>query len=1682
MELTPPHGRLLGRAFERVLGHPEPGAVAFARCLTPDVVAELAAAESFDPEGWQVFRVADEDDVHSRTITADGAVERREVKSDAVLLLVDTDRAGAGMDGIYSASQEVSEANLFQEARRLAGSEVTRRLSVADRRYAEQAIRRAAGFGDRFGVSPWTAFDFLCRIAAHGRHPGACLHLLGLWPVKETEELNATEALNVSRRFVEQLLGTAASGLSIPARIDSLRLAEPAQDQRRDLERFLYDAEIKPLLSALERMADMEHLWVGALRIESTQDIRSLKLVSWRNRNGRVAKWSGLVEGSNDDPPELILKPEAEQSSNYSKLEIKWRTDPDNLGKNAVDYRIEVLTGNMEEEIAGLEVGHSARKEERCRFSNDDFSVLNEDALVSAKVVVSVIGNDAIERQESEEFIIRFGQPPESTAGGIGKKVRTFSEGLVELDDREAVSAVAASPIGLTADSKDFVLLRTSEGRQRKSFRVFRPPLLHEVEKQWTGGKGAIGRWRVKVRTSGIRAGEVEFVPSEGRGQAWNRMVAASRRMAERFRDTEGGIGQIYDDRSKTFNIARDYVLAWTALLHEGAPSLALCHTVEVQSLSGRTIGLIVLPSHPMRVAWQAAYDNLVLHAAFDERRTAKEVRDEFACLDGAMFPAFLPHPEAGRSFVFADTLGFHAVGLVPDHDREPKAAVAILARTLGESESADAAPTAGGRSATVLGEEIVKYLDCHDASRLLRVHALRAGDGLTVAKSLGHVHGRFSPTTEEDASIREETEQDDIDPRTTPVFSLELYPSSEQRGVAGRFIAEARERRRRGAGVLSSEDRWMLESVSLPGGVNMPRLRWARKDRDRPETAAHLAVAFDTFESRVSPEETNTEVRPFQAFGLLSFYEGSYTNKPSPLWRRAIPQARDGEKHPSERGHTERLERLQHAIRTAVARHLGADNGVPVLKTEVSPEREEGLRELHQLCDWVITLDRNTGIEYFDSPRENRKIYDAYVIDCVPEREDLGCLQLITSTSNLEEVRNLLDEALDRMGRSRSRRNAQFLLEHLKSLSGRLAIRLTGNQPPASELISLAVAHASCREASEDDHCWASLAHGFFVPVDDVRDLLPPLGSKDDAKRDGTRPDLIYVSMMPRRGLVFRFIEVKYRRHLRAARSPEVLRKIREQTESLHECWHGWYSHDESEVCPSFRAVRRAKLARVLRFYADKAHRHGLPNGRYEELGSEIDRMIERGGDYAFHTEPAGNRGWVFCPEYAELEPLEISPPGWSTRIFLFGPGLLPDSDFRPETAGGSTATNPPEGSVTRRTTCPAPRQDEEGRAKAGPNPERKAEVAVGQTSGEPPGADEPPEDADDAPPSVCFGTDTFTNTDVRWPVTTKGNPHLLIAGLPGMGKTTCLLNLCRQMIATDICPIIFSYHQDIDEKLEQSLDSIRFVDFDGLSFNPLQVFERSSRTAHLDVAGAIRDIFAAIYPELGDIQADRVRRAVKDSFVERGWNDPGAALSDAEEPPFRRFVEILRSESKPDRGLRNLLARLDELDDYGFFDLRESRVSLWENEQPVVIRIHTTQNDNLQRAFASLVFYGLYKDMFRRGIRDRITHSVIFDEAHRAAGLKLIPTMAKECRKYGVSLVLASQEARDFNVSLFSAIANYLVLRLTEADAKALVRNVASSQQERMLMDRIKQMPRFRALYFCEGRSKPYSVNLSS
>ena len=232
----------------------------------------------------------------------------------------------------------------------------------------------------------------------------------------------------------------------------------------------------------------------------------------------------------------------------------------------------------------------------------------------------------------------------------------------------------------------------------------------------------------------------------------------------------------------------------------------------------------------------------------------------------------------------------------------------------------------------------------------------------------------------------------------------------------------------------------------------------------------------------------------------------------------------------------------------------------------------------------------------------------------------------------------------------------------------------------------------------------------------------------------------------------------------------------------------------------------------------------------------------------------------------------------------------------------------------------------------------------------------------------------------------------------------------------------------------------------------------------------------FLRSFSDLGDIQTEDIRQAIKQSYSDLGW---GVGRKDVAVPSFRSFFEILRTRPKPNPGV---LARLSELADYGFFDGSGERRSLLDVTEPSVVRIHGTTNAVLQQAFSSFVLYSLYKDMFKRGVQNGLTHAIVFDEAHRASRLKLIPTLAKECRKYGLSLTLASQEARDFDDSLFAAIGSYLVLRVTDPDAKKLARMTVASNVERQTMDRLKTLDKYHAVFFTEGRGRPSILKLKT
>jgi len=677
---------------------------------------------------------------------------------------------------------------------------------------------------------------------------------------------------------------------------------------------------------------------------------------------------------------------------------------------------------------------------------------------------------------------------------------------------------------------------------------------------------------------------------------------------------------------------------------------------------------------------------------------------------------------------------------------------------------------------------------------------------------------------------------------------------------------------------------------------------------------------------------------------------------------------------------------------------------------------------------------------------------------------------------SSAVHIRDLLDGVLATMGLSGSLKNCSFLIDQLKALSGRLAMRLTTTAGRSGELVALAMVYANCAQSEPDNAAWLSLREGFFVPVDDVPDLAPANVQVDgDAEGAGAvRSDLIYVSSGSRGGLSFTFVEVKYRRHLRMARDPQLLSHIANQVESHQQQWTDWYfAQDVQEITG---AVRRSRLVRALRFYADKASRHCLSRSRYESVLKELDTLLTQGTAYRFSEPNSPTLGYVFSPEVWQMQPELLSTPR-PTSTYLFGPSQLPDlvagMPTPPKVQSEYSTTDDAEKS-TAILKVPTPTASSTVNTEPAVDSIDVSDAPV--TTSTDVDAPAPTVDVPTNAARIILGRDTLTDSEVAWTVSSRANPHLMVVGLPGMGKTECLLNICKQLVDQSIVPIVFSYHPDIDSRLSATLKTVRLLDHQDLGFNPMHI-DTPAPHAHIDSAGMLRDIFAALFTDLGDVQLERVRQAIKQSYTARGWGQQSEERR--ETPEFREFFALLQHDPKPDR---NLLARLNELDDYGVFRTDGGVRSLLDASDPSIIRIHATQNEMVQRATAMLSLYNIYKEMFRRGVQSRITHAIVFDEAHRASRLKLLPRLAVECRKFGLSLVLASQSSRDFDTTLFSGIASYLLLRMTEQDASALARNITTSDQSRRVADRLKQLEKYHALFVREGHRQPTYLTLCS
>jgi DNA helicase HerA-like ATPase len=103
-----------------------------------------------------------------------------------------------------------------------------------------------------------------------------------------------------------------------------------------------------------------------------------------------------------------------------------------------------------------------------------------------------------------------------------------------------------------------------------------------------------------------------------------------------------------------------------------------------------------------------------------------------------------------------------------------------------------------------------------------------------------------------------------------------------------------------------------------------------------------------------------------------------------------------------------------------------------------------------------------------------------------------------------------------------------------------------------------------------------------------------------------------------------------------------------------------------------------------------------------------------------------------------------------------------------------------------------------------------------------------------------------------------------------------------------------------------------------------------------------------------------------------------------------------------------------------------------------------------DLMLASSRFLLEKIYATMMMQGLSRQLKLIVSVDEAHKLCNDPKITDLAKEARKYGLGLVLSSQETRDFHPSIFANAGTQIVLALEDADAAIMSRVYAPDKKD--------------------------------
>lgn len=734
-------------------------------------------------------------------------------------------------------------------------------------------------------------------------------------------------------------------------------------------------------------------------------------------------------------------------------------------------------------------------------------------------------------------------------------------------------------------------------------YAVVVPGLLRKVQVEFLSNPRALGVYQLALGLA-RKPGDVELVCKEQADlvglSCLEAFLLAREEVFRRIRDQHLPPGATPEERVTRFGVVevvdlvphadsiRDYATAFTRLVGQAMDletadrsrvlrGVAWLDAVEIRwngqpGDPGR--GILLAPTHPLRLLWHLQHTlecTRTVEAWYARTSQVPDWRGFVEQLRDELLPLNLPmalFDRRGRAYTEALPITPYWAFYLPDRDHEGQHVDVSAAR-----DQALAVMGVRARSVAVttvnpddIATHLYEFVLQHPYVEQLRLNVFNPGNGDLVADILRAVESRRQQNRSP-SSLR---------------YAVHLFAPQGQLDTVGEGVEVLLDPERH----VGEDDEFTLYS----GNHLHPKLLVARNDvadfvADHTRFPAHLSIFIEQFTAQGRVGSLHQYRRASFVKGLVQEPETVPLDGARPSARQATGWSKGV--RPVARAGADQVESLladalsaTHRLQAAIALGQAVDGEIgPILALQLDVQSQALLRQVHDVSDRVITIDRHLGVDFFDTPSAGEEA--GYLLDFTPEFLQEDRQRIVLTTRNTQEIEGILAPMLKGYGIDLDHGDEVMVLEALRSLSGRLALRLEGSPTRAKEVVGLLFARWLMEEIG-------ALENRIVIPLDAHRSWFQGPGPE-------RRADLLLVGFTASCKVRMDIIEVKLRDELPAASRGALYREMRDQTDTTESRLRALFDPDLYVMPRADLALRAKELAGVLSFYIRRAVRYGL-------------------------------------------------------------------------------------------------------------------------------------------------------------------------------------------------------------------------------------------------------------------------------------------------------------------------------------------------------------------------------------------------------------------------------------------------------------------------------------------------------